>query len=134
MLLIQIKCKQCNGIHLVKRNSKEHLLNKPICKRSINLKEVNLFKSVLIKIANPINPKVIPKVISNPVIKPTKPIQEEIRKAIGNISYIIRKENVSYIVEFYKSGNKVQEFKVDMVLSEIIKYADETLKQANKGE
>ena len=130
MLLIQIKCKQCNGIHLVKRNSKEHLLNKPICKRSINLKEVNLFKSVLIKIANPINPKVI----SKPVIKPSKPIQEEIRKAIGDVSYIIRKENVSYIVEFYKNSNKVQEFKVDMTLSDIVKYADETLKQANKGE
>ena len=129
MLLIQIKCKQCGGIHLVKRNSREHLLNKPLCKRSVNLKEVNLFKSVLIKITNPINPKII----SNPVTKPTKPIQEEIRKAIGDVSYVIRKENVSYIVEFYKSGNKVQDFKVDMALNEIIKYADETLKQA-KGE
>ena len=133
MLLIQIKCKQCNGIHLVKRNSKEHLLNKPICKRSINLKEVNLFKSVIIKIANPINPKVISKPVTKPVIKPVKTIQEEIRKAIGDVSYVIRKENVSYIVEFYKSGNKVQDFKVDMALNEIIKYADETLKQA-KGE
>ena len=134
MLLIQIKCKQCNGIHLVKRNSKEHLLNKPICKRSINLKEVNLFKSVIIKIANPINPKVISKPVTKPVIKPVKTIQEEIRKAIGNISYIIRKENVSYIVEFYKNSNKVQEFKVDMALNEVIKNADEILTQANKGE
>ena len=133
MLLIQIKCKQCNGIHLVKRNSKEHLLNKPICKRSINLKEVNLFKSVLIKIANPINPKVISKPVTKPVTKPAKPIQEEIRKVMGDVSYVIKKENVSYIVEFYKSGNKVQDFKVDMALNEIIKYADETLKQA-KGE
>ena len=125
MLLIKIKCEQCDGIHLVKRNSKEHLLNKPLCKRSINLKAVYEFKSI---------PIPTPKVISKPVIKPSKPIQEEIRKAIGDVSYIIRKENVSYIVEFYKNSNKVQEFKVDMTLSDIVKYADETLKQANKGE
>ena len=126
MLLIQIKCVHCGGIHLVKRNSKEHLLNKPLCKRSVNLKEVNLFKSVLIAIAKPINPTVKPV--------QAKPVQEEIKKSIGDVSYIIRKENVSYIVEFYKNSNKVQDFKVNMALNEVIKNADEILTQANKGE